>query len=204
MFELILNVLLFVFFGWAFFTHVLEAAVPMKVAKNPYALQPDAWPKAILILLEICLLINIIKIIRKNKGKENFTLAAFAKSIPEFFKSRLFIGIVILTVASFILEPLGFIITSFLVLLAYGWLLGARKYGQLVIASVVITFILYIVFSGMLSVNLPRGFGILRDFALALENIVQSIKNLFGGKKEAADAAETAMVVIRNARVMLG
>ncbi|MCR4706390.1 MAG: tripartite tricarboxylate transporter TctB family protein [Clostridiales bacterium] len=204
MFELILNVLLFVFFGWAFFTHVLEAAVPMKVAKNPYALQPDAWPKAILILLEICLLINIIKIIRKNKGKENFTLAAFAKSVPEFFKSRLFIGIVILTVASFILEPLGFIITSFLVLLAYGWLLGARKYGQLVIASVVITFILYIVFSGMLSVNLPRGFGILRDFALALENIVQSIKNLFGGKKEAADAAETAMVVIRNARVMLG
>ena len=80
MFELILNVLLFVFLGWAFFTHVLEAAVPMKVAKNPYALQPDVWPKAIIILLEICLLINIIKIIRKNKGKESFSFAAFAKS----------------------------------------------------------------------------------------------------------------------------
>jgi len=76
MFELILNVLLFVFFGWAFFTHVLEAAVPAKVLKNPYALKPDVWPKAIIILLEICLLINIIKIIRKNKGKENFTISA--------------------------------------------------------------------------------------------------------------------------------
>ena len=204
MFELILNVLLFVFFGWSFFTHVLEAPVPVKVQKNPYALQPDVWPKAIIILLEICLLINIIKIIKKNKGKEDFTLGAFLSTIPNFFKSKLFIGIVILTVASFILEPLGFMVTSFLVLCAYGWLLGAKKYGQLVIASVCITFILYIIFSGLLSVNLPRGYGFLRDFALALENIVQSVKNLFGGKKEAADAAETAAVVFNTVRTMIG
>ncbi len=204
MFELILNVLLFVFFGWSFFTHVLEAPVPIKVQKNPYALQPDVWPKAIIILLEICLLINVVKIIRKNKGKEDFTLGAFAATIPNFFKSKLFVGMVILAAASFILEPLGFIVTSFLVLLAYGWLLGARKYGQLVIAAVCITFILYIVFSGMLSVNLPRGTGFLRDFALALENVVQSVKNLFGGKKEAADAAETAAVVFNTVRTMIG
>ena len=201
MFELILNVLLFVFFGWAFFTHVLEAAVPMKVAKNPYALQPDVWPKAIIILLEICLLINIIKIIKKNKGKEDFSLGAFAKTIPNFFKSNLFIGIIILTVASFILEPLGFMVTSFLVLLAYGWLLGARKYGQLVIAALVITFILYIVFSGMLSVNLPRGtVGFLRNFALFLENIVQSVKGIFSKK----ETAETAAVVFDTFRTMIG
>lgn len=201
MFELILNILLFVFFGWAFFTHVLEAAVPAKVLKNPYALQPDAWPKAIIILLEICLLINIIKIIKKNKGKEDFTLSAFVKTIPNFFKSNLFIGIIILTVASFILEPLGFIVTAFLVLMCYGWLLGARKYGQLVIVSLVVTFILYIVFSGMLSVNLPRGtVGILRNFALFLESIVQGVKNIFGGNKNAAD---TAMLVLETARTML-
>ena len=53
MFELIINILLFIFFGYTFFTHVLEAAVPAKVANNPYALQPDVWPKAIIILLEI-------------------------------------------------------------------------------------------------------------------------------------------------------
>ena len=41
MFELIINILLFIFFGYTFFTHVLEAAVPAKVANNPYALQPD-------------------------------------------------------------------------------------------------------------------------------------------------------------------
>ena len=94
MFELIINILLFIFFGYTFFTHVLEAAVPASVARNPYALQPDVWPKAIIILLEICLLINIIQIIRKNKGNPEFTLGAFAKSVPAFLKSKLFFGIV--------------------------------------------------------------------------------------------------------------
>ena len=37
MFELIINILLFIFFGYTFFTHVLEAAVPASVARNPYA-----------------------------------------------------------------------------------------------------------------------------------------------------------------------
>ena len=92
-------------------------------------------------------------------------------------------------------------VTSFLVLMAYGWLLGAKKYGQLVIASICITFILYIVFSGLLSVNLPRGYGFLRDFALFLESIVQGIKNLFGGKKE---TAETAAAVFNTVRTMIG
>ena len=66
MFELIMNILLVVFLGFSYFTHVLEAPVPVKVQKNPYAFQPDTWPKVIIILLEICLIINIIQIIKKN------------------------------------------------------------------------------------------------------------------------------------------
>ena len=170
MFELIINILLFIFFGYTFFTHVLEAAVPASVARNPYALQPDVWPKAIIILLEICLLINIIQIIRKNKGNPEFTLGAFAKSVPAFLKSKLFFGIVIMVVASFILETVGFIVTSMFILFFYG----------LLIASVCITMVLYIVFSGMLSVNLPRGtIGFLRNFALSLESMVAAVKNIF-------------------------
>ena len=170
MFELIINILLFIFFGYTFFTHVLEAAVPAKVANNPYALQPDVWPKAIIILLEICLIVNIIQIIRKNRGKPEFTLGAFIGSIPAFLKSKLFFGIVIMVVASFILDTVGFIVTSLFILFFYG----------LLIASVCITMVLYIVFSGMLSVNLPRGtVGFLRNFALWLESIVGAVKNIF-------------------------
>lgn len=180
MFELIINILLFIFLGYTYCTHVLEAAVPANVARNPYALQPDVWPKTIIILLEICLIINIIKIIKKNKGNPDFTLAAFAKSIPGFIKSRLFLGIVIMVAASFILETVGFIVTALFVLFFYGMLLGEKNIARLAIASVCITLVLYIVFSGMLSVNLPRGtVGFLRNFALWLESIVGAVKNIF-------------------------
>lgn len=180
MFELILNILLFLFFGYAFFFHVLEANVPVKVRNNPFALQPDMWPKAIIILLEICLLINIVKIIVKNKGKEDFTIKYFLKQVPGFFKSRMFFGIVILVVASFILEPLGFVVTCLLVLFSYGALLGQRKWLQLAIVSVVVSLLLFLIFNGLLSVNLPRGtVPFLRNFSLLLESLIQKVKNLF-------------------------
>ena len=180
MFELIINILLFIFFGYTFFTHVLEAAVPAKVANNPYALQPDVWPKAIIILLEICLIVNIIQIIKKNKGNPDFSLGAFAKSIPDFLKSKLFLGIVIMVAASFMLETVGFIVTALFVLFFYGMLLGEKNIVRLLIAAVCITLVLYIVFSGMLSVNLPRGtISFLRNFALWLESIVAAVKNIF-------------------------
>ena len=180
MFELIINILLVAFLGVSYFTNVLEAPVPAKVQKNPYAFQPDVWPKVIIILLEICLIINIIQIIRKNKGKESFTLKAFVATIPDFFKSKMFLGIIILTAASFVLETLGFIVTAILVLFFYGWLLGAKNIPTLAIASVLISLVLYIIFSGMLSVNLPRGVGFLRDFALLLESGVAAVKGIFG------------------------
>ncbi len=181
MFELIMNILLVVFLGFSYFTHVLEAPVPVKVQKNPYAFQPDTWPKVIIILLLICLIINIIQIIKRNKGKEDFSLKAFIATIPGFFKSKMFVGILILTVASLILETLGFVVTAILVLFAYGTLLGEKNLVRLAIASVIIALVLYIVFSGMLSVNLPRGtIGFLRNFALFLESVVAGVKGIFG------------------------
>ena len=181
MFELIMNVLLVVFLGFSYFTHVLEAPVPVKVQKNPYAFQPDTWPKVIIVLLLICLVINIIQIIKRNKGKEEFTLKYFVSTIPGFFKSKMFLGIIILTVASLVLETLGFVVTAVLVLFAYGALLGEKNFVRLGIASVIIALVLYIVFSGLLSVNLPRGtIGFLRNFALFLESIVAGVKGIFG------------------------
>jgi len=181
MFELIMNILLVVFLGYSYFTHVLEAPVPVKVQKNPYAFQPDTWPKVIIILLLICLVINIIQIIKRNKGKENFTLSAFFATIPEFFKSKMLRGIVILFGASLILETLGFMLTAVLVLFLYGWLLGEKNFVRLAIASVLIALGLYMFFSGMLSVNLPRGtVGFLRNFALLLESAVAAVRGIFG------------------------
>ena len=172
MFELICNVLLFVFLGYTYFTHVLEAKVPKSYLKNPNVLHPSVWPKVIIILLLICILINIIKIFKKNKGNPEFTFSAFCKNSLEFIKSKMFIGMVILIIASFILEPLGFVVTAALLMFAYGMLLGEKKWWRLAIVACLLGVILHIAFSGLLGVSLPRGtIPFLRNFSLLLENL---------------------------------
>lgn len=173
MFELITNVLLLVFMIYSFFTHVLEANIPKAYAKNPSNLMPDVWPKVIIGLICLCLVVNIVKIIRKNKDNADFSLKKFFKGVPAFLKSKTFFGIVIIVVASLILEPLGFVVTSTLILISYGYLLGERKIGRLVIIAVLLSLVLHIIFSGLLDVTLPRGtVGFLRNFALFLENLI--------------------------------
>ena len=173
MFELICNVVLFVFLGYTWFTHVLEAKVPKSYLKNPNVLYPDVWPKVIILLLLICIAVNIYKIVKKNKGNPEFTFAAFGKNSLAFLKSKTFLGMIILVIASLVLEPLGFVVTAALIMFCYGMLLGEKKWWRLAIVAVVLGIVLHIVFSGLLNVNLPRGtVSFLRSFSLFLENLV--------------------------------
>ena len=71
MFELILNVLLLLFFIYTLAFHVLEAPVPAKVQRNPYALQPGVY--YLFVILIVLMVLNIINMIRKGKGKETFS-----------------------------------------------------------------------------------------------------------------------------------
>lgn len=172
MFELIANIILLVFMVYSFFTHVLEASISKSYMKNPSNLMPDVWPKVIIGLMVVCLAINIVKIIRKNKDNPEFNFKSFFANSAEFFKSKTFFGIVIMIIASLIIETFGFVVTTFLVLVSYGYLLGERKIVRLLIVSVVLALLLHIIFSGLLEVTLPRGtIGFLRSFALFLENL---------------------------------
>ena len=176
MLELIVNVLLLIFFIFTLAFHVLEAPVPEKVLRNPYALQPDAWPRVILYLLVLCVAINIIRLIIKGRAGGTLSLAVFLKSVPGFFKTKMFFGIAIVVAMSFLLEPLGFMLAAFLFMVAYGILLGWRKYWKLALIAAGSTLLLYICFGILLSVNLPRGTIVfLRNFALFLEGIFPSI-----------------------------
>ncbi len=176
MFELICNVLLWLGLLYAYFFNVLEAPIPDRTARNPYTLKPDVWPKAIIILLLICIAINIINIIRKNKNNPDFALDALMS-----IRARLVIGIALVVGASFILEPLGYMATCCLVLFFYGLLLGQTHVIRLAVFSVFVTFVLYIVFSVLLSVNLPRGtIEEFRNFSLYVEGLVASAKSAIG------------------------
>ena len=173
MFELICNILLWLGLLYAYFFNVLEAPIPDRTARNPYTLKPDIWPKAIIILLLVFVAINIVNIIRKNKGNPDFTFASMFD-----IKVRRWLGIVLIVAASFVLEPFGYMLTCFLVLFLYGLLLGQTHVIRLFVFSVVITFVLYIVFSVLLSVNLPRGtIPELRSFSLYVESLVSAAKS---------------------------
>lgn len=175
MFELICNILLWLGLLYAYFFNVLEAPIPDRTARNPYTLKPDMWPKAIIILLLIFIAINIINIIRKNKNNPEFTLDSLMS-----IRARLVIGIALVIAASFVLEPFGYMLTCLLVLFLYGLLLGQTHVIRLAVFSVVITIVLYVVFSVLLSVNLPRGtIPALRNFSLYVESIVASVKSAF-------------------------
>ena len=157
---------------YAYCFNVLEAPIPDRTARNPYTLKPDIWPKAIIILLLICIAINIINIIRKNKNNPEFSLDSLLT-----IRARMCIGIALVLAASFILEPLGYMVTCFLVLFFYGLLLGQTHVIRLAFMSVILTLVLYVVFSVLLSVNLPRGtIPELRNFSLYIESIVASVK----------------------------
>ena len=172
MFELFCNIGLFVFLVYSYFTHVIEAKIPKSYLKNPNVIHPSAWPKAIIILLLICIAVNIYKIIKKNKGNPEFSFASFVKNSKEFFKSKMFIGMLILIAASFLLEPLGFVVTAALLMFSYGLLLGEKKVWRMAIVSVVVALLMHILCSGLLDVTLPRGeIPFLRSFALFLENL---------------------------------
>ena len=133
------------------------------------------WPKAIIILLLICIAINIVNIIRKNKNNPDFTFASmFSINVKRW------LGMFLIIAASFILEPIGYMATCCLVLFLYGLLLGQTHVFRLALFSVVITFVLYIVFSVLLSVNLPRGnIEACRNFSLYVESLVASVKSVF-------------------------
>lgn len=170
--ELIVNLLLLGFSVFCFF--YVGATMPKSAASD---LGAEQWPQALLILLTISISYNIYKFFKTHK-KEDIAAAFqdFGPGVVRFFKSKLFIGMLILVGMALAYEPVGFLTTSFVFLIAYGVLLGERRPLVLGLSALVITMILYIGFAVFLGVMLPRGnIGFLRSMALYLESIVQML-----------------------------
>ncbi len=167
--ELIVNLLLLIG-GIVCFVNV-STTMPHSAANE---LGAEQWPQAILVLMLIALVFNIVRYFKINK-KEDIAAAFkdFFPSIGRFVKSKLFIGMALTVVMALMYEPVGFMLTCLLFLMAYGFLLGQRNIPMLLLTSVIITIILYIGFAVLLGVMLPRGQIIpLRNFALFIESIV--------------------------------
>lgn len=167
--ELIINVCLLGFAVFCYF--YVGSTMPVSAANE---LGAEQWPQALLILLIVAICWNIFNYFKRNKKEEIITaFKTFIPGIGSFLKSKLFVGMAIVMIMALMYEPIGFMLTCFLFLIAYGYLLGEHRIWLLLITSVIITIILYIGFAVMLGVMLPRGqVGFLRNFALLVESLV--------------------------------
>ena len=164
--ELIVNVVLLAASVFTFW--YVGATMPASPANE---LGAEQWPQLLLIMLVIAIAYNLFSFFRKNKREDiAASFVDFFPGIVRLVKSRLFAGMVILVVMAAIYEPLGFITTCFLFMVAYGFLLGAKKPISLILVSLLIMLILYIVFGVLLGLMLPRGYiSFLRNIAIFLE-----------------------------------
>lgn len=162
--ELLFNAGLLIFFIYSYFyIGLVEADV------NPGILDAVEWPRILLGLLIVLLVFNIINTLKKRKEGETFKIEFDIKKI---IKSKLFIAIVLLFIYVVALDYTGFIVSSIIFFMLYSRLLGEKSIPKLVISSILSVGILYIIFNTMLGINLPRGTGVFRSFALFLESLI--------------------------------
>jgi len=141
-------------------------------ARVPGNMDGADWPKGLLVLCIFFLIVNIINIFRRTPAAErNFSSLPTAKSVAELYKNKLFLGILVIAIYAFILPQLGFLPASLLMATCYMTLLGEKRLMYAILYSFIAVVVLYMLFSFLLGIMLPRGFGPFRDFALMLESI---------------------------------
>ena len=164
--ELLFNLVLFLFFAYCYY--FIGTSMPKSAATE---LGPEQWPQLILGALLVLLLVNMFNVYR-NTPAEKRNISAITSISPILIaKSKLFHGIIIIFAYAFLLEPLGFLLSSLMMFASYARLQGQKNVKVIVLTTVLITFGIYIVFSKGLGIMLPRGYGFLRDIALFLESI---------------------------------
>lgn len=165
-FQLLVNGALAIFFTYCFFFIGMTAP-----PSNPTNMDAAQWPQVILFLLVALLCVNMYQIYKKTPANKRSLNIFGSTTAMEFVKSKLVIGIVFITLYATALEPLGFMLSTFIFSIAYQWLLGEKRPARLAVTALVATVVIYFIFQRALGIMLPRGYGFLRDFALMLESI---------------------------------
>lgn len=136
------------------------------------------WPVILCALLVILLAVNSIRVFFQIKGKQieppsdSVARERCKLSIKSIIRNKLVIGIATILLYAILLERIGFLCSTPLFIYVYMCLLGQRKVPVKVITALAATFALYFLFSALLQVPLPRGYGLFRNIALAIETLL--------------------------------
>lgn len=129
------------------------------------------WPMGILIALIVLILIKMVGIVKKLKAENTQWKVdlSFLKSAPII---RLVAAFIWLCLYAWLLPYGGYLLTTFFFCMGVMVLLGSRSVGKIILASFLITIVLFAVFSWGLRVSLPRGYGPLEGISKTLEYLV--------------------------------
>ena len=117
-------------------------------ASNGQGLGPDFFPKVTAIVLGF---LAILLFFRKENNEES--VFSFSRSAVPLFVS----GIVALVLYVFVIEIIGFTISTILLTFCWMWLMGIRKWITLIAASILISVGIGAVFEYLLFVPIPHG-----------------------------------------------
>ena len=118
------------------------------------------YPNIIMVIYVIVFAWNVISLIieerrniRKNKKMESFSISEFweknKRAIVVFLSTVIFV---------FISRIIGFWVVAFIYILTMTYYLGLRKLKLLFPLSIILTIVLYLLFTVLLKTDLPKGF----------------------------------------------
>jgi putative tricarboxylic transport membrane protein len=155
------------FVGLAVAAALYVYAGQIEYTPRPGLLGPDFWPKAAICLMAVSCLFEIARIFAGLKSDAHGVAEVFEEEDaveqegdgePVKTYPRLLIGgIVLVTVYAFVVETLGFLLSTFLFLAAFMYIGRYRRHVMVWSVSALITVLAALIFMRFAYVSLPRG-----------------------------------------------
>lgn len=150
-------------FGLAVSALLFYFARQIEYTPRPGALGPDFWPRTVIGLMAAACLFEIVRILLGLKGEAHGVADALeleageAEEPEKKYPWLLAGGIALVTLYAFVVDYLGFLLSTFFFLAAFMYLGRYRRHKTVWLTSAGITLAAAILFMRIAYVSLPRG-----------------------------------------------
>jgi hypothetical protein len=142
----------------------------IEYSARPHMLGPEFWPRAAIALMVVACLFEIGRIflgLKEARGVEDVLDADEGEEPVKTYPLLLAGGIVLVTVYAFVVDTIGFLLSTFLFLAAFMYLGRYRRHAMVWGISLLVTLAAALIFMRFAYVSLPRGeppFDAITDF----------------------------------------
>ena len=146
--------------GLSIFFFYLTTQFP--IVKGYQQMGDAFWPRTVLFVLIGLSVILIVQTFLKG-GKKESAKKTFLKEVPD--RPALFKTMGIMIVYILCIPYLGFLVSTFLALIVFSYLMGDRKASRMMYFSLGMTVATYLIFALLIYTALPRGVWIFKSLS---------------------------------------